>query len=211
MVTTLTVSCSANPQGASSSESVSASPAVSRLSSTLPTGWHRIDNRTIGLSIGVPRGWTDIDVNSANVAEQLKQKFQGTPSEVAIVEKGAAELKGKKMLFIIDTHSIESGFTKNISGLCVPNDGAPAEAFGNITKIQLARIGGQNVQADDVVIGGRPAVKASYTLESSKGSIDAVQFRILMPGDVACAVTIGTRRGEMLPEVDQIGGTIRPL
>ncbi|MGI5166527.1 hypothetical protein ACQEU3_19450 [Spirillospora sp. CA-253888] len=37
----------------------------------------------------------------------------------------------------------------------------------------------------------------------------AHHFRLLMPGDKVCAVTVGTRRGAMLKDVDRIGDSIR--
>ncbi|MFI0352317.1 hypothetical protein [Actinomadura sp. 9N407] len=175
----------------------------------LRAGWQRIDSPEAGLSIAVPKGWTQIDLEPGQIAESLrKTKISGVAA--ATIERSAAALAGKDALYLVDTMGTSSGYVGNISGLCAPNNGVPVDQMKNAAHSGLARMGAKEIQSSRLTIGGMPAVKASYTAKAAIAA-RAVQFRILTPDDKICGVTFGMSPGKEIKDLDDIADTIRPL
>lgn len=194
----------ASPSGASSS-----STAISVTRQSVPSGWQKIDKPEAGISIAVPPGWIDIDVNADDLGKALKEAgLAGNTAKEA--ERNLTALKKAKIAYMIFTRDEVGGYVKNINALCAPNGGIPFDQFENIARVGMARKGATDISVSELEIGGMPAIRISYTLSAANGA-DAVQFRTLMPGDKLCAVTFGSKRGEEIEHLDQIAQTIRPL
>ncbi|MFI6515030.1 hypothetical protein ACIBF1_05650 [Spirillospora sp. NPDC050679] len=173
-----------------------------------PAGWQTVQDDKTGLSLAVPKGWAKIDVTSGDLAGAIdKAGVQGAQAQR--LQQLTAAFRGKDVLFVANTAESTGGYVENISGLCAPNNGIPAGAYKTVTRTGLTKLGMDVASVTDFSAGGRPGVKAVYGINSAKGKADAVQFRLLMPGDKACAVTVGTRHGAMLKDVDRIGDSIR--
>ncbi|HEU5156105.1 MAG TPA: hypothetical protein VFU43_03850 [Streptosporangiaceae bacterium] len=183
---------------------------VPRVASTpVPLDWHRIDNAAVGLSLTVPQNWVQIDIAGDDLAQALQNAgIVGVSAD--LIKKQVAALRTKNVLFIVDRTATGGRYVNNISGICAPNKGVPAQEQKIAMIAGLTRSGARDIHADDLEIGGRPAVKAGYTLRTATAVIDVVQFRVLMPGDRICAITVGAGRRAMPQEVDLIGSTLRP-
>lgn len=175
----------------------------------VPDGWRKIESPEVGLSIAVPQRWIKVDVNAGEIAESLRKAGVSGASAEAI-ERGAAQLEGKTLLYVVDTAGASGGYINNISGLCGPNGGVTAEQLELVTKAGLARIGAEDIESSTLTIGGMPAVKVGYTVKAAIAA-RAVQVRVLVPGDRVCGVTFGMKPGEEIEELDEIAKTIRPL
>lgn len=195
----------------SAGPSASATPAstASPATPTVPDGWRKIESPKVGMSIAVPKRWVKIDVNTGDIVESLRKAGVSGASAEAI-ERGAAQLEGKNLLYVVDTAGASGGYINNISGICGPNGGVTAEQLELVTKVGLARVGAQDIESSTLTIGGRPAVKVGYTMKAAIAA-RAVQFRVLMPGDKICGLTFGMKPGEDIKELDEIARTIRAL
>ncbi|WP_207936688.1 hypothetical protein [Actinomadura sp. KC216] len=176
---------------------------------TVPPGWHRIESQEVGLSIAVPKGWIDLDVETGEFTDALKKAgISGAPAEA--IEKGAAALAGRSILYVVDAAGADGGYVDNISAVCAPGGGVKADQLENAAKVGLARLGADDIRSSSLTIGGMPAAKVSYSLNAGVDA-RAVQFRILAPEDTLCAVTFGMKPGTEIKELDRIAGTVRPL
>jgi hypothetical protein len=209
LLATLTSCSSDSRDGATPAKSTNSSVTTAPAKSSVPAGWKKISNPAAGLSIAVPQGWIGIDVTSGEIADSLrKARISGTSA--AAIQKGANALAGRKLLYVVDTVDASGDYVNNISGLCGPNGGVPADQLEDTTKIGLTRLGAQDLQSSKLTIGGMPAVKVSYTMQAQVSAL-AVQFRVLVPGDKVCGLTFGMKPGKEIKDLDQIAGTLRPL
>jgi hypothetical protein len=209
LLATLT-SCSSDSRDvAAPAKPTNSSVTTAPADSSVPAGWKKVSNPAAGLSIAVPKGWIDIDISSGEIADSLREARISGPSAAAI-EKGASALAGRKLLYVVDAAGASGDYVNNISGLCGPNGGVPADQLENTTKTGLARLGAQDLQSSKLTIGGMPAVKVSYRMQAQVKAL-AVQFRVLVPGDKVCGLTFGMKPGMEIKDLDQIAGTLRPL
>lgn len=195
----------------SAGTSASATPASTAAPSTqaVPDGWRKIESPEVGLSIAVPKRWIEIDVGTGDIVESLRKAgVSGATAEA--IERGAAQLEGKNLLYVVDTAGASGGYINNISGICGPNGGVTAEQLELVTKVGLARVGAQDVESSTLTIGGMPAVKVGYTVKATIAA-RAVQFRVLVPGDRICGLTFGMKPGDDIKELDEIARTFRAL
>ncbi|MFC9978001.1 hypothetical protein ACFVH6_44550 [Spirillospora sp. NPDC127200] len=173
-----------------------------------PAGWQTVQDDKTGLSLAVPKGWAKIDVTSGDLAGAINEAGVQGP-QAQRIRRLTAAFRGKDVLFVANTAESTGGYVENVSGLCAPNNGVPAGAYKTVARTGLTRLGAEVASVNDFKAGGQPGVKVAYSLRSAQGTADAIQFRILMPGDKVCAVTVGTRHGAMLKDVDRIGDSIR--
>jgi hypothetical protein len=189
---------------------------------TIPNGFTPVVDDNLGYSFAVPRGWTPLDLRSAqfqNMANTL-----GMGAQLEPLNEFLASPEGDMLgaIYVTDLMSAMFGglpTVLNVSVIDVPN--ATPEWLLELIKTNLdanaSMLG--DVQIEDIntaVINNIPGVKGTATADLSSQGLNAQVFAKvigLVANDKVYIMTLMTQdsnRADKEPTFDQIIGTFRP-
>lgn len=189
---------------------------------TIPDGFTPVVDDTLGYSFAVPRGWTPLDLRSAQF-QNLAGTF-GMADQLAPLNEFLASPEGEMLGAIYITDLMGAMFgglptALNVSVIEVPN-ATPEWLLELITAnidANAAMLG--DVQIEDIntaVINNIPGVRGTAIADlSSQGIASEVFVKVtgLVANDKVYILTLLTEAGnraEKEPTFDQIIGTFRP-
>jgi hypothetical protein len=169
----------------------------------LPANFRKIGGAENGFTAGVPKSWTTVNLSAANARPALKKAGLSNSA----VEQTIAVLQKNHAVYALDPKSAQTkGFASNLNGFCQPGTPASAEQV----KAQLDQIGAQNVQSNNVTVGGQSAQKTTYVRKAGLTTTTGVQYQVPGSKGQTCTITMTGKKGVATPFA-KIGTTIHAL
>ncbi|MGI5164169.1 hypothetical protein ACQEU3_07410 [Spirillospora sp. CA-253888] len=175
----------------------------------VPAGWKTIGGPANGLRLSIPKSWTDIELLKGDY-DRFLDGFKVEGMDKRTMRRGLEGLRKSKAVYAVDTKTVSGGFATNVNGLCQPLGGASPAQLKNGLKIQLTRVGAQDLQVSEVTVAGRPGILSTYRLKSSTGVLEARQY-VAAAGAKGCIVTVTAPQGKLPANADTIADTVQVL
>lgn len=189
---------------------------------TIPEGFTPVTDTELGYSLAVPRGWTALDLRSAQFQNLANTFGMGAQLEPLNEFLASPEGEGLGVIYVTDLMGAMFGglpTALNVFVVDVPN--ATPEWLLELIETNLeanaAMLG--DVQIEDIntaVINNIPGVRGSAVADLSSQGINAQVFAKvvgLVANDKVYILTLATQEGNRAdkePVFDQIIGTFRP-
>lgn len=174
---------------------------------SIPSNYNIVSDSQRGYSVGLPGGWTELDLRGAQIAQLAGFVGQGQAiGIVAVTDIGAAMFGGFPTLL-------------NVTVVDAP-DATPNSVLKFLNtqlEVNTTRLGNVQIQnMNTAVINNMPGVRVSAVANLSNVGINASLFAKiagLIANDKIYILTLATQdanKGTKEPEFDQIIGTFRP-
>lgn len=189
---------------------------------TIPDGFTPVMDSNLGYSLAVPRGWTSLDLRSAQF-QNLANTF-GMGAQLGPLNDFLASPEGDGLgaIYVTDLMgAMFGGLPTGLNVFVVDVPGATPEWLLELINTNLDANSGMlgDVQIEDIntaVINGIPGVKGSAVADLSSQGMNAKVFAKivgLVANDKVYILTLVTQEGSRAdkePAFDQIVGTFRP-
>ncbi len=181
---------------ASSPSHTTSSPTSTSTPAALPAGYKRIGGAAQGVSLGIPDSWISVNFAQQTLQQAVRKLRQYGISETDIA---AAETVLMKLhaVYAIDPESMITSpeHATNINAYCgtsgITETGSAGRSFlGPSVAGQLRQAGATSIRQTNVMVGGIPGIRTSYTLTTSLGATHAAQLEVLPKADHACFITL---------------------
>ena len=189
---------------------------------TIPDGFTPVVDAALGYSLAVPRGWTPLDLRSAQF-QNLANTF-GMGAQLEPLNDFLASPEGESLgvIYVTDLMgAMFGGLPTGMNAFVVDVPGATPEWLLELIQTNLEANAGMlgDVQIEDIntaVINNIPGVKGTAVADlSSQGMPNKVFAKVvgLIANDKVYILTLVTEeanRADKEPAFDQIIGTFRP-
>jgi hypothetical protein len=181
-----------------SSSPASSSPASSApAAAAVPAGYRRISDPAQGIAFAVPRSWAVVNLAQESVQRAVQRiNVQGISAQTLI--KDMQTLQKLHALFVFDLKSVADSpehFATNLDAYCISSGvtdtgtaGLPLLRQESLAAVQQIHAG--HVAQKDVMVGGIPGLRTSYTLSTAAGTLEGQQLEVEPKPDRACFVTL---------------------
>ncbi|MBV7328997.1 hypothetical protein KFU94_12205 [Chloroflexi bacterium TSY] len=189
---------------------------------SIPSGYHVVVDNQRGYSVGLPGGWTELDLRGAQITQLAG--FVGQGEALANLQNFLDTETGQAIGIVAITDigaAMFGGLPTLLNVAVVDAPGATPDSVLEFLEKQFeanaTRLG--NIQIQDMntsTINNMPGIRASAVANLSNVGINASLFAKiagLIANDKIYILTLATQesnRGTKEPEFDQIIGTFRP-
>jgi hypothetical protein len=188
------LSSAGKPASSPSQTTSSATPAST--SAALPAGYHRIGGPEQGVSLGVPSSWVSVNFTGQTLQQAVRKlkQYGISQSAIAAAQNVLLKLHG---VYAIDPETIVTspGRATNINAYCGASGITEAGSSGRYFLRSSVAAGFRQAKATGIrqvnlMVGGIPGVRTSYTLMTSLGATHAAQLEVLPKADRICFITL---------------------
>lgn len=160
----------------------------------VPEGWRTLGGPGEGYSLALPPEWSDLPLSDPSVDDAMQEMVRTNPQLEDVLTTQVRNVldRGGKLFAFADS----GAGSVNVNLIVVPSGGASLKQVSSAIPVQLADVGAQDIQVENVVLPAGRALKMSFyqSLNGPNGQAFRIEQRqyVVVQGREVFVLTLST-------------------